>query len=220
MGGEVSREKLVGTTYERKAIPIGFFKAHENIYGCGLPVTNEHLQNMIELNINLLVTTTIEPLSQGPKKMTNYRYYDNSGPGCHPDCEEDNNPEWHTPDENLFENTENLKQLHIPISDGHGPPNMESVEIFLAAAEKMVNSGKSVCVHCWQGKGRTATLIACYLIRTYKYELNDVINLLKTKQNDCLKSYIQCDWLRKNYNKLAQTNNKTDQIFANDKVIL
>ena len=38
---------------------------------------------------------------------------------------------------------------------------------------------KPVCVHCWGGKGRTGTVVGCYLARHGFAAGNDVIKMIK-----------------------------------------
>jgi protein-tyrosine phosphatase len=42
-----------------------------------------------------------------------------------------------------------------------------------------IKHNKHVYVHCWGGKGRTGTVVGCYLIRHGLAEGNDVINKIK-----------------------------------------
>lgn len=51
-----------------------------------------------------------------------------------------------------------------PIRDGWVPSHGDMVAI-LDSIDSNVEKGKAVYVHCWGGRGRTGTVIACHLIR-------------------------------------------------------
>jgi protein-tyrosine phosphatase len=40
----------------------------------------------------------------------------------------------------------------------------------------------NILVHCMIGKSRSATIVAAYLVRKYKYSLNNVLSMLKRKR--------------------------------------
>ena len=52
---------------------------------------------------------------------------------------------------------------HIPIADFH-TPTREQVDDFVSIIEAARKTGKRVVVHCLAGKGRTGTMIGCYLV--------------------------------------------------------
>jgi len=52
----------------------------------------------------------------------------------------------------------------IPIRDGWVPSRGQMIEI-LDCIDTNIEKGKPVCVHCWGGRGRTGTVVGCYLVR-------------------------------------------------------
>ncbi len=60
-----------------------------------------------------------------------------------------------------------IEQLHIPTID-FTHPTMESIEAAVAFMEDRIGQGKRVYVHCKAGRGRSATIVACWLIKHYQ----------------------------------------------------
>jgi len=52
----------------------------------------------------------------------------------------------------------------IPIRDGWVPSHADMVAI-LDSINSHIEKGKPVYVHCWGGRGRTGTVVGCYLVR-------------------------------------------------------
>ena len=57
-----------------------------------------------------------------------------------------------------------IEQLHIPTVD-FTPPSLEDVRAGVAFIQRQIASGRKVYVHCKAGRGRSATIVICYLIR-------------------------------------------------------
>jgi hypothetical protein len=53
---------------------------------------------------------------------------------------------------------------HHPIRDG-GIPDPAAMRAILDEIDAALDNERAVYIHCWGGKGRTGTVIGCYLIR-------------------------------------------------------
>lgn len=56
-----------------------------------------------------------------------------------------------------------LEYLQLPIPD-FSPPQPAQADKFVQFCDRNINQGRAVAVHCLAGKGRTGTMIACYLV--------------------------------------------------------
>ncbi len=56
-----------------------------------------------------------------------------------------------------------IEQLHIPTID-FTPPSLEAIETAVEFTSRFVDAGGRVYIHCKAGRGRSATVAACWLI--------------------------------------------------------
>jgi atypical dual specificity phosphatase len=56
-----------------------------------------------------------------------------------------------------------IEQLHLPTVD-FTPPRLEDIRTAVAFIQQQIRRGHKVYVHCKAGRGRSATVVLCYLI--------------------------------------------------------
>lgn len=56
-----------------------------------------------------------------------------------------------------------IEYHHIPVED-FAAPNAAQVDEFVTAVTEARARGKKAVVHCYAGRGRTGTMLACYLV--------------------------------------------------------
>ena len=79
-------------------------------------------------------------------------------------------------------NQHNITQLHVPIID-HCPPSLKDINTAINFIETYVNMQAKVYVHCKAGRGRSATIALCWLMKSQKVTAEQGLNQLINKRS-------------------------------------
>lgn len=79
-----------------------------------------------------------------------------------------------------------VKHLRLATPDFNNAPNLEKLHKGVDFIKEFDNSDSCVYVHCKAGRGRSATLVACYLMEVSQMTPEQAINVLKTKREQTL----------------------------------
>jgi hypothetical protein len=82
----------------------------------------------------------------------------------------------------------NITCVRRPIKD-RTAPTPEYMRNILEEIDDAVSQGKGVYVHCWGGKGRTGTIVGCYLVRHGYAQGQDVLKLIEKLRRKDPESY-------------------------------
>ncbi len=92
--------------------------------------------------------------------------------------------------------------LRFPIRDGW-VPSAEQMRATLDAIDAALGAGRRVYVHCWGGKGRTGTVVGCYLARHGIAVGDAALAMIKELRRDEARAHepspeakAQCDMVR------------------------
>lgn len=66
----------------------------------------------------------------------------------------------------------------FPVRDGF-PPAVEYANQILDHIDSQILAGIPTYVHCWGGRGRTGTIVACYLLRHRTANITNVIKIIQ-----------------------------------------
>jgi protein-tyrosine phosphatase len=136
-------------------------------------MSNLHFNPKLEMNLKD-VSEILPNLYLGNKKIIeNHSNYFELLVNCTPDIK--------IPIENIKKTI-----IQLPIKDDP----FESTKLYkllldtqvLYEIKKYVNEGKKVLVFCSMGMQRSAAVVACYLIKFHKYEIENAITFIKSRR--------------------------------------
>jgi len=198
--GRLGRELFPPTWYHSLGdtsvpAPPEFVVFTPYLFGCAFPVSNESLRKLQSMNVGLLASLTLQPLQPG--RVGNHL----------PSQYKNTPPEYADADEDLLDGIDTMKIMHFPVADSR-PPTTEIAASFLAEAQKTIAEGKVVCLHCWQGRGRTGTMAAALLMVHLKIPFWQALNIVRADgRGDYVRSMAQLAYLQ---NKAFPANNTQD----------
>ncbi|XP_029643818.1 dual specificity protein phosphatase 23 isoform X3 [Octopus sinensis] len=78
----------------------------------------------------------------------------------------------------------------IKIKD-FSPPTLQQVDEFLKVVEKARSENSAVAIHCAHGKGRTGTMIACYLIKYHNQTASEALRNIRESRPGSVETFQQ-----------------------------
>ncbi len=76
-----------------------------------------------------------------------------------------------------------IELAHMPIRDTN-VPSVEGMVAILDKIDRAITQRPTVYLHCWGGRGRTGTVVGCYLARRGKAEGDGALQLLQELRRD------------------------------------
>ena len=70
-----------------------------------------------------------------------------------------------------------VTQLQLSTVDFNNAPSQEMIQRGVAFIEEMNQNEKTVYVHCKAGRGRSTTLVACYLMKVFSLTTNTGVSI-------------------------------------------
>ena len=74
-----------------------------------------------------------------------------------------------------------VTQLQLSTVDFNNAPSQEMIQRGVAFIEEMNENEKTVYVHCKAGRGRSTTLVACYLMKVFSFTANCIAGFRLSK---------------------------------------
>ncbi|MEN8222137.1 MAG: dual specificity protein phosphatase family protein [Acidobacteriota bacterium] len=105
------------------------------------------------------------------------------------------------PDPGMLRDT-GIRSVHYPVKDFHAP-TVKQLNEFCLRADKEIDAGGRVAVHCHAGKGRTGTFLAAYFV--FKgAEADGAIELIRKLRPGSIETEEQENSVRKFYQYLSE----------------
>ncbi|CAB3987845.1 phosphatidylglycerophosphatase and -tyrosine phosphatase 1 [Paramuricea clavata] len=101
-----------------------------------------------------------------------------------------------------------INHLHLPTPDFNNAPDPEKLKEGVRFIKQFDSRSTSCYVHCKAGRGRSAALVACYLMEMYQLTPPEAIDILKSKREQTLLGSNQLTAINKFYQH-TRTNSST-----------
>lgn len=104
-----------------------------------------------------------------------------------------------------------VTQLQLSTVDFNNAPSQEMIQRGVAFIEEMNQNEKTVYVHCKAGRGRSTTLVACYLMKAKKLTPEKAHEYIKSRRPHILLASRQWEAIRL-FHKSLNTQQDNDHI--------
>jgi len=84
--------------------------------------------------------------------------------------------EWNPPV--LRQSPKGLNHIHMPVTEFE-PPSLQQAVDFVNIVQEAKDKHEGVVVHCHWGRGRTGTMIACFLVKDHKMPPQKAIDFVR-----------------------------------------
>ncbi|TPX38417.1 hypothetical protein SeLEV6574_g07796 [Synchytrium endobioticum] len=100
-----------------------------------------------------------------------------------------------------------VHHIHLPCIDFQ-VPSPETLELGVSELTAVANSNKVALAHCKAGRGRSASLVMCYLVATYQMDLMDAQKYLLSKRRQVDSHLSQSVNIRAFYENVNKNNRR------------
>ena len=98
-----------------------------------------------------------------------------------------------------------IKNVHVPVLD-FNPPTPEQIDTVNQAIEGAIQNGKGAVIHCKAGKGRTGTLLACWLVKSQNLSGEEAIQEIRKLRPGSVETVEQQNVVVEYSNRLKSSN--------------
>lgn len=86
------------------------------------------------------------------------------------------------------------------------PPTISQINKFIEVCRRAFELGEAVGVHCWMGRGRTGTMVACYYVKYKGMQPLEAVSLIQKLRPGSVETYTQEMAVMEYYAYLSQNN--------------
>jgi atypical dual specificity phosphatase len=79
-----------------------------------------------------------------------------------------------------------IQQLHIPVVD-YTAPTSDQIDKAVAFIEKFRSRGEMIYIHCKAGKGRSTTVLVCYLMKAHNLTAQQALRMIIDRRHQVSK---------------------------------